>query len=166
MITLDLADLEATARLAAALAPNLGAGDVVALEGTLGAGKTAFARALIRARLGDETVDVPSPTFTLVQLYDDRSGITLWHFDLYRLKDSDEVLELGWDDSRDAVSLVEWPDRLGDLAPRDRLVVHLAPGEADGARRATLIGHGDWARRLADLRSLLAPASLAQHDLR
>ena len=161
MITLDLADLDATARLAAALAPHLAAGDVVALEGALGAGKTEFARALIRARLGDPTVDVPSPTFTLVQLYDDPSGVTLWHFDLYRLKDSDEVLELGWDDSRDAVSLVEWPDRLGDLAPRDRLVVTLAAGAAGNARRASLIGHGDWTRRLADLRSLLAPASLA-----
>jgi tRNA threonylcarbamoyl adenosine modification protein YjeE len=166
VIELDLPDLAATARLAAVLAPHLKPGDMVALEGTLGAGKTEFARALIRARLGDASIDVPSPTFTLVQLYDDPpregyGGGTLWHFDLYRLKDADEVLELGWDDSRDEISLVEWPDRLGDLAPHDRLVVRLAAADRESARRATLLGHGSWTTRLQGLRSALGPASLA-----
>lgn len=161
MIELDLPDLDATARLAQALAPHLEPGDLVTLEGDLGAGKTEFARALLRARSDDPALDVPSPTFTLVQLYDDPAGGLIWHFDLYRLEDPDEVLELGWDDSRDAIALVEWPDRLGDLLPPDRLAVRLAPGAAAGARRATLIGNGVWAARLADLRSQLGLASLA-----
>ncbi|GIL39942.1 tRNA (adenosine(37)-N6)-threonylcarbamoyltransferase complex ATPase subunit type 1 TsaE [Roseiterribacter gracilis] len=161
MLALDLADLDATLRLAAALAPHLAAGDMVALDGTLGAGKTEFARALLRARLGDPAIDVPSPTFTLVQLYDDPTGTVFWHFDLYRLKDPDEVLELGWDDSEDGVRLVEWPDRLGDLTPQSRLVVRIEAGDGDGARRATLSGHGMWVQRLADLRLQLGPASLA-----
>lgn len=148
-----LPDEAATAALAAELAPLLRPGDLVTLSGTLGAGKTAFARALIAARAG-APVEVPSPTFTLVQSYELPGG-TIWHFDLYRLTDPDEVIELGWDEARaDGIALVEWPDRLGPLAGADRLDIALAllPGDAANApRQAVLTGHGGWAKRLEAL---------------
>jgi len=149
----DLPDLEATRRLAAELAPLLRPGDVLALSGELGAGKTTFARALIAALAERHHVppeEVPSPTFTLVQTYD-FPGLSLWHFDLYRLKAPEEALELGIEEAfAAAVSLVEWPERLGPFLPRERLDVALefANGEA---RRARLAGAGNWAARLERL---------------
>ncbi|MBK3736378.1 tRNA (adenosine(37)-N6)-threonylcarbamoyltransferase complex ATPase subunit type 1 TsaE [Azospirillum brasilense] len=132
-------------RLAAALAP----GDLVALRGDLGAGKSALCRALIRA-VTEEDAEVPSPTFTLVQTYETDIG-PVWHFDLYRLSGPDEVTELGWDEARaEAVLLVEWPDRLGPLLPADRLDVAMSfAGPTE--RRATLTGHGAWGSRLTTL---------------
>ncbi|AWK87768.1 tRNA (adenosine(37)-N6)-threonylcarbamoyltransferase complex ATPase subunit type 1 TsaE [Azospirillum thermophilum] len=152
--TLSLPDEAATARLAGRLATVLQPGDLVALRGDLGAGKTALCRALIRSVTGPEA-EVPSPTFTLVQMYDTDIG-PLWHFDLYRLSGPDEVIELGWDEARaEAASLVEWPDRLGPLLPADRLEIALTH-EGPAARRAVLTGHGAWAARL-DALDLPAP---------
>ena len=106
-----------TVALATRIAPLLEIGDTLLLEGSIGAGKTAFARALIRARLG-RLEDVPSPTFTLVQTYEDADG-DIWHCDLYRLTHPDEALELGLDDAlENAICLIEWPDRLGQAAPK------------------------------------------------
>lgn len=145
-----LAGPDATARLAATLAPLLHAGDVVALEGDLGAGKTAFARALIRALTGREE-EVPSPTFTLVQTYE-AAEFDIWHFDLYRLKKPEEAFELGIEDAMaEGLSLIEWPDRLGPWLPRDRLTVALAYGAGAQERVATLSGGGDWPQRLEEL---------------
>ncbi|CAK0742771.1 tRNA threonylcarbamoyladenosine biosynthesis protein TsaE [Azospirillaceae bacterium] len=119
-----LEDLEATNVFGRRLAETLSPGDVVALWGDLGVGKTALARAVIRA-LSCETQDVPSPTFTLVQTYETRIG-PLWHFDLYRLSFPEDIIELGWEEARaDGVVLVEWPDRLGPWTPSDRLDVTL-----------------------------------------
>lgn len=147
-LTVPLPDEAATARLASRLATVLLPGDLVALRGDLGAGKTALCRALIRS-VTDPEAEVPSPTFTLVQSYDTDIG-PLWHFDLYRLSGPDEVLELGWEEARaEAVSLVEWPDRLGPLLPADRLEV--AMGYDGPARQAELAGYGAWAGRLAGL---------------
>ncbi len=114
-----LADLAATEALAAALARATGPGDVICLAGELGVGKTAFARAFLRARgVSDE---VPSPTFNLMLQYDTAAG-TVWHIDLYRLSAPEELTELGLEDAfASAICLIEWPDRLGDLAPPDRL---------------------------------------------
>ena len=92
---------------------------MIALKGELGAGKTTFARAFIRARGGGEAV--PSPTFTLVQIYE-IGDVPIWHFDAYRLRDPDEAWELGIEDAfRDGISLIEWPERLGPLLPARRL---------------------------------------------
>ena len=147
--TLHLPDEEATAALAHRLAGALTPGDMVALRGDLGAGKTALSRALIRA-VTDPDAEVPSPTFTLVQTYDTDIG-PLWHFDLYRLSGPDEVTELGWDEARaEAIALVEWPDRLGPLMPADRLDLTLTLA-GPTARHAELTGHGSWAERLARL---------------
>lgn len=133
----DLHSPDATADLAARLGARLRAGDVLLLEGPIGAGKTHFARALIQSLLSVPE-DVPSPTFTLVQVYDGPAA-AIWHSDLYRLTHPDEVTELGLTDAfDDAICLVEWPDRLGDLAPQSALHLSFAPGAHDDARRLTL----------------------------
>lgn len=149
MATIDLPDENATAALAARLAALARPGDVIALKGELGAGKTSFARAFIRAHGGDE--DVPSPTFTLVQSYDLPAG-TVWHFDLYRLRAPEEAWELGIEEAfADGIALIEWPERLGILLPAKHLLVTLDFAAKPGARRSTLSGQGGWAPRLATL---------------
>ncbi|MGP1257125.1 MAG: tRNA (adenosine(37)-N6)-threonylcarbamoyltransferase complex ATPase subunit type 1 TsaE [Kiloniellales bacterium] len=148
-IELLLADEAATEDLAARLAPLLRTGDVVALGGDLGSGKTAFCRALINALPGPAE-EVPSPTFTLVQVYE-RGDLQVWHFDLYRIEDAEEVWELGFEDAlAEGVSLIEWPERLGSQLPQNRLDLQLTVLPTDGQpRRATLNGLGAWAARLA-----------------
>jgi len=140
---IELPGLAATERMAAAVAGLARAGDAILLEGELGAGKSAFARAFLRAATGNPALEVPSPTFTLVQGYDTPIGV-VQHFDLWRLAGPDGLAELGWDDARDGIVLVEWPDRLGSLRPADALTVALhATGE--DSRRAVLSG---WPDRL------------------
>jgi tRNA threonylcarbamoyl adenosine modification protein YjeE len=149
-ISLTLPDEAATAGLAARVAAAARPGDLIALTGELGAGKTAFARAFIRARAGT-ALDVPSPTFTLVQTYDLPDGM-VWHVDLYRIGRAAEARELGLDEALgEAIVLIEWPDRLGADLPVPRLDIALSFGPDDGARQARLEGHGAWARRLRDL---------------
>ncbi|WP_370281442.1 tRNA (adenosine(37)-N6)-threonylcarbamoyltransferase complex ATPase subunit type 1 TsaE [Pseudooceanicola sp.] len=115
-VTHDFTSEEDTCRAAARLAPLLRPGHVILLEGGIGAGKTHFARCLIRAVLAVPE-DVPSPTFTLVQTYETAHG-ELWHSDLYRLGHPDDVIELGLAEAfESAICLVEWPDRLGELTP-------------------------------------------------
>jgi tRNA threonylcarbamoyladenosine biosynthesis protein TsaE len=145
------ADTEAMART---LAATLRAGDVLFLRGPLGMGKSVFARALIRTLCADPDMEVPSPTFTLVQTYDTPLA-PLWHFDLYRLEDPDEIWELGWEDARSGpIILVEWPERLGrdgtgGLALQDRLEIVFTPLPQDpGARTIRLTPHGTWKDRL------------------
>jgi tRNA threonylcarbamoyladenosine biosynthesis protein TsaE len=143
---LDLPTLAATQTLARALAPLVRAGDALLLEGPLGAGKTAFARALLRAICGDPALEVPSPSYTLVQSYA-APGLIVHHFDLWRLGGPASLEELGWDEAVRDVVLVEWPDRLGMLRPADGLTVALTPAGGE-ARRATLTG---WADRLTHI---------------
>lgn len=142
-VVIGLADASATEALGRRLAGLVVAGDVVLLEGVLGAGKTTLVRALLRAACGDAALEVPSPTYTLVQTYDTPGGLTLHHYDLWRLAGPEGLAELGWDDAQDGVVLVEWPDRLGGLRPAEALEVTLEL-VADG-RRARL--HG-WEGRL------------------
>lgn len=145
IVAFDVADESGTAAFAGRLAGVLKPGDIVALDGTLGAGKTALARALINALPG-ETEDVPSPTFTLVQTYV-RGDLEIWHFDLYRIEDPEEAFELGIEDAfSEAVSLIEWPDRLGTLLPSKTLNVRI--DEIPAGRRITLSGNDDWRARL------------------
>jgi tRNA threonylcarbamoyladenosine biosynthesis protein TsaE len=138
-----LPDLAATHRLAQAIATHAHPGDAILLEGPLGAGKTEFARALLRAMTGDAALEVPSPTFTLVQTYETPRG-PVHHFDLWRLEGPAAMAELGWDDARDDIVLVEWPDRLGPLRPASALTVRLSID--DGAARAGEVT--GWEKRL------------------
>jgi tRNA threonylcarbamoyladenosine biosynthesis protein TsaE len=147
--SIPLADEQATTALAQCLAPCLGPGDVVALRGDLGAGKTSFARALIRALSGpdDAEREVPSPTFTLVQTYDTPVG-RIHHFDLYRIQFPDDLTEIGWDEAlADGIVLVEWPERAGSLLPSNRLDVTLEFGADGEARRAILQPAAGWTAR-------------------
>ena len=135
-----LPDLDATKALGARIAAALGPGDAVALAGDLGAGKTTLARAIL-ASLG-VTEAVPSPTFTLMQSYD-TPGLSVSHYDLYRLKNESEMDELGLEDALESgAALIEWPERAGNRLPRERLTVQLR-AEPDG-RRADLSGPLRW----------------------
>lgn len=139
-----LPDESATMALGAKLAGLLRPGDVVALEGDLGAGKTTLVRGLVGAAGGGETV--PSPTFTLVQVYE-LGAFTLWHFDLYRLERPEDIWELGFEDALDnGVSVFEWPARAGELLPDERLTIHLS--HTDGGREAHIEGSPDWQQRM------------------
>lgn len=146
--TVHLADAAATEALGRALADRARAGDVFALAGSLGAGKSTLARAFVRRRLGQPDAPVPSPTFTLVQTYE--ADPPVWHFDLYRLESPAEAWELDIEDAfAEGISLVEWPERLGDLLPPERLRITL---DHDGAgRRADLDGGDHWPHRLEGL---------------
>jgi tRNA threonylcarbamoyladenosine biosynthesis protein TsaE len=146
LLPIELTDEAATADLARRLAPSLKPGDVVALRGDLGAGKTSFARALIRALSGADGAEreVPSPTFTLVQSYDTPAG-RVHHFDLYRIVSPDELTEIGWDEAlADGIVLVEWPERAGNLLPHHRLDITLGFGMQSEARRAMLQPGTGW----------------------
>jgi tRNA threonylcarbamoyl adenosine modification protein YjeE len=152
-LAIDLSDETATAALAEDVAARLRPGDVIALHGGLGAGKTSFARALIRAVADDPALEVPSPTFTLVQTYPGRVAIA--HFDLYRLSDAGELDEIGFEDAvAEGAVLVEWPERAGDRLPAERLDIAL---EIAGAgRRAVLRPGGTWPARLSRSRAVRA----------
>lgn len=145
-----LASPAATERLAQIMRPRLKPGDTLLLDGPVGAGKSAFARALIQdamAAAGQPVEPVPSPTFTLVQTYD-IGAQTFWHADLYRLGSPDELAELGLDIAFDtAITLVEWPERLGSLTPARhlRITLHYSPRPDERILSLLPSGEGwDW----------------------
>src|SRR3974390_1430086 len=147
--SVTLANEQATPCFMMDIAAALEPGDLITLSGDLGAGKTMFARALIRYLAGDETIEVPSPTFTLIQTYE-LPRFTLVHADLYRLSSAAELAELGFDDLPDgAVVLMEWPDRAAGFLPPDRLDITftLAPTLGPEVRNARYTGYGDFAPR-------------------
>jgi tRNA threonylcarbamoyladenosine biosynthesis protein TsaE len=138
---LTLPDESATQALARNLSNRARPGDVLLLEGPLGAGKTSFARAFIRALSGQPGLTVPSPTFTLVQQYE-TPGATIWHYDLWRLADYHALEELGWDEAQSGIVLVEWPDRLGPLTPAHALRLSISHSAA--GREIVLAGDRRW----------------------
>ncbi|MBT3789591.1 MAG: tRNA (adenosine(37)-N6)-threonylcarbamoyltransferase complex ATPase subunit type 1 TsaE [Alphaproteobacteria bacterium] len=150
----DLDDETATSALAVSLSKCLEQGDVVALSGDLGAGKTAFARAFIQALADQQQTlidEVPSPTFTIVQIYDELVP-PVWHVDLYRLEDRADTIEIGLEEGfEDGITLIEWPDRLGDGLPADHLAMNFHMAEIAGARKVSMTGHGNWQSRIASL---------------
>ncbi|MGI9414426.1 MAG: tRNA (adenosine(37)-N6)-threonylcarbamoyltransferase complex ATPase subunit type 1 TsaE [Hyphomicrobiales bacterium] len=149
--SLRLDDEAATDRLGRELSLYLKAGDVVTLSGDLGTGKTTLARAVIHALApGTGGFDVPSPTFTLVQSYE-FTRVPVFHFDLYRIEQPQELPELGVDDAvAQGTVLIEWPDRMADLLPPDRLDIALTDG-GDGARNVAITGHGLWQARVVHM---------------
>ena len=149
--TVELPDEDATIRLARTMSYALEAGDLVTLSGDLGAGKTTFARALIRILTDDQALEVPSPTFTLVQTYE-TPRFPVVHADLYRVSGIDELAELGWEEAAEgSLVLVEWPERVGFLTEAERLDITfgLVPKGTSTERVAVLTGTGTWAPRLA-----------------
>src|ERR1700758_3483081 len=161
--TVALPDAGATIRLMIEIAAAIEPGDLITLSGDLGAGKTTFARALIRYLAGDATIEVPSPTFTFVQTYE-LPRFPLVHADLYRLTGSAELAELGFDDLPEgAVVLMEWPDRAAGFLPPDRLDITftLAPQLGPDVRNVRYVGYGRFApraERIAMVRSFLDEA--------
>ncbi|MCW5697043.1 MAG: tRNA (adenosine(37)-N6)-threonylcarbamoyltransferase complex ATPase subunit type 1 TsaE [Bauldia sp.] len=148
-ISLDLPDEAATVRLAAAMAAVVRPGDTIALSGDLGAGKTSFARAFIRALAADPRLEVPSPTFTFVQTYGD-GRIPVRHFDLYRLAAVADLEEIGFTDdlaAAESVTLVEWPERADGMMPRGALGLRL--DMAGPGRTVRLDVPEAWQKRIA-----------------
>jgi len=160
---LRLADLDQSAmqRVAMLLALGIRPGDTLALHGDLGAGKTTFARAFVRAFTGDDVLEVPSPTFSLVQTYDGARG-RIEHYDLYRLKSPDEADEIGLGDAGGGViRIIEWPDRLGGAVAAERIDVRFEDAAEGRARALVLEAHGGAAARLdrlAAARAFIADA--------
>ena len=148
-LTFDLVNDAATRTLGARLATLLHVGDVVALHGDLGAGKTTLTRGLVQALCGADE-EVPSPTYTLVQSYEGPE-FPIWHFDLYRMNTPDEVMELGWDETQDGVALIEWPERAGRHLPTMRLDLTLEMVGEQRRARLEPVGE-DWQKRLDGFR--------------
>jgi len=152
--SLTLADETATAHLMADLALLISPGDVITLSGDLGAGKTAAARAMIRYLASDDTLEVPSPTFTLAQAYD-LPPFPLVHADLYRISDPSELEEIGLSPLPEAtVVLIEWPERAPEALPKDRIDIALRPALVSTARAAEVTGYGKAAAQVARLKTL------------
>lgn len=151
---ITLSDVSATKEFSARFAPLLRRGDVVAFDGALGAGKTELCRSIIHALgLSD---DVPSPTFTMVQTYepapDDQVTPTIWHMDMYRLESPQDSLELGIEEAfEDAVSLIEWPAKLGSYLPAGFLTLRLEIAVDGKTRNLTIIGDTVWKARLGKI---------------
>lgn len=147
-LVIQLPDLNATQQFASAISSIVQPGDVIGLKGAIGVGKTTFARAVIGALGGCE--EVPSPTFTLAQIYH-LDQITVWHFDLFRLKRAADIYELGIEEAMiDGISLVEWPEKMVSCNFPTHMEIELAFG-ADERRQATLLAHDDWRIRLRKL---------------
>jgi len=150
MRQINLSTLDATKDLAVRIAKCLRVGDIVALKGPLGAGKTTLARYIIQG-LGWTESEIPSPTFTLAQEYD-FLNFTLWHFDMYRLETPEDAFELGVEEAfATGVSLIEWPERLGGCLPLQRLDVTLSFRNDAGVRQVELSAESAWADRVEQL---------------
>lgn len=143
---------EELGRLGHVLTPLLMAGDFVGLSGQLGAGKSVFARALIRTAMGDAELDVPSPTYNLIQPYQPHAPFPeILHVDLYRVEKPGEIRELGLEDAKSSILLVEWPERLGEALPDYGLQINLQAGSKEPLRNVSIFGDKTWAHRLEKL---------------
>ncbi len=156
MYNMDLADLRATERLASMIAEEVETGDVILLKGELGTGKTAFAKAFVNSFFA-ERIEVPSPTFGLVQVFS-APEFSISHYDLYRIKNPNELAELGLEEAfLSGVTLIEWPEIIGPLLPKNRIEISLAYGENKENRVASLITHGSCQQRLREIFSCVKP---------
>ncbi|MDX2203889.1 MAG: tRNA (adenosine(37)-N6)-threonylcarbamoyltransferase complex ATPase subunit type 1 TsaE [Hyphomicrobiaceae bacterium] len=151
-----IVDERGLVRVAELMALKVRAGDAVALYGDLGAGKTTFARAMIRALMADAACEVPSPTFALSQIYDS-ARMSIAHFDMYRLASPDEAAEIGFEEAAaQGLAIVEWPERVAEMLPQSRFEVHLEEAQEGRARSVRLKAQGACAERLARLGEILA----------
>jgi N-acetylmuramate 1-kinase len=153
---IDIADEQELIALAHEISAFVQIGDFVALTGDLGVGKTTFARALICEFFNDSKIEVPSPTFTLMQIYE-AGRQRLVHADFYRVNSLSDLMGLGWEETvEEALALVEWAERIPQALPKDRLEIVLDFGPADNPneRRVTIIAYGDFAARLAPFKAI------------
>ena len=128
-----------TIKAAQELAKDLSSPQIILLNGTLGMGKTVFARALIHSLCADNDLEVVSPTFTLLQTYESDHG-EIYHYDLYRIEDPEEILELGWEDaSYNGITIIEWPERLGSYKPSQYLDITISNSDNSQNQREILI---------------------------
>ncbi len=153
-LTLDLPDEAATRRFGAVLAHLLRPGDIVLLDGSYGAGKSTLARAILRSMAGDPALDVPSPSFTLVQEYETPAG-DVRHYDLWRISNPGELAELGWGPGSEAINLVEWPEKLGRLRPSQAMTIALS-NTGEESRQAAISAPTE---QIAALRAAMASDS-------
>lgn len=141
----NISDLQETKKLSEKLGELLTPQDIVTFSGNLGAGKTTFVKFLIQSIVKQE-IPVTSPTFNLVQIYETKK-FPIWHFDMYRLRDSDEVFELGYEEAlSEGVSLIEWPEKMQEFLPKDRLDVIIKTVDVN-KRVIEFIPHGEWKNR-------------------
>lgn len=144
---IHLDNIQETKNLADSIAKKLSPGDVVTFSGNLGAGKTSFIKYMINS-LSQNKIEVTSPSFNLLHIYE-LNDIELWHFDLYRLKDIDEIYELGIEDAFiKGVSLIEWPEIIDKVLPENRLEIKLSFSDKEEARIVNLIGSSKWSKIL------------------
>lgn len=142
MVKINLANFQTTLKFGARIADFAQSGDCFALFGDLGAGKTTFSRGFIQAIL-QTNEEIPSPTFTIVQTYeiDDE---TLYHFDLYRLENEEEIWELGWEEISNGISLIEWPERAKKYLPKNRVEINLKFNAASRIANISIFGNGEF----------------------
>tara|TARA_R110002050_G_scaffold70425_2_gene151835 strand:- start:62755 stop:63216 length:462 start_codon:yes stop_codon:yes gene_type:complete len=141
----NISDLQETKKLSEKLGELLNPQDIVTFSGNLGAGKTTFVKFLIQSIVKQE-IPVTSPTFNLVQIYETKR-FPIWHFDMYRLRHSDEVFELGYEEAlSEGVSLIEWPEKMQEFLPKDRLDVIIKTVDVN-ERVIEFIPHGEWKNR-------------------
>ncbi len=146
----NISSLEETQKLAEKLAPYLQKGDCIALSGDLGAGKTTFARFLLNA-LNPAIEEVPSPTFTLVQVYE-APHASISHFDCYRLKSTEDLIELGFQEAhQEGIILLEWPEKVESFLSENTLWIYFIHTEKENSRKITLMGNTTWQKRLSSL---------------
>lgn len=146
----NITTLKETQKLAERLGSFLRKGDCIALSGDLGAGKTTFVRFLLKA-LNPSIEEVPSPTFTLVQIYETTCA-PIYHFDCYRLKNAEDLIELGFQEAcQEGTTLLEWPEKIEAFLPQNALWVYFMPTEKEEGRRITFMGNKTWQERLSSL---------------
>jgi tRNA threonylcarbamoyl adenosine modification protein YjeE len=142
-----LDNINETQAFASMLARIAKTGDIITFSGDLGVGKTSFIQFFIKSLAGQE-IEVTSPTFNLLHIYKFNIG-EVWHFDLYRLRDKKEIYELGIEDAFSyAISLIEWPEIINDILPKDRLEIKLSFGEDENSRSLSLKAYGNWKEKL------------------
>ncbi|AIL65279.1 hypothetical protein NOVO_04500 [Rickettsiales bacterium Ac37b] len=150
VMNIKLDNMDDTKGLAEKLAILVKVGDIIELKGDLGSGKTTFSRYFINALTKDK-LTILSPTFNLLFVYNTEKGM-VWHFDLYRLNNKEEVWELGIEEAIDSgITLIEWPDLISDILPLDKLVLNFAFSSNDNKRYIEIIPKGIWCNRLKGL---------------
>lgn len=159
-LSLTTATPQQTEQLGQLISGHCRRGDCIALNGSLGVGKTVFTRGFIRGKSAGDA-EVTSPTFTLVQTYEIAGAPTIWHFDLFRLEDGSEILETGLEEALEqGITLIEWPDMAKSWLPQHTLHITIAYGSREGERQVQIKGDSHWATCFNQIESIYKVASI------